>query len=151
MYGFHKVDDPTGADTKHFEFKNPNFIPGKKELLKRIERRKAVKRSTRKDDDPAGKQSTANHSRRPSASAQQTNNHHVETKPAEPAAGIFSILFLPISPSSNCQSPTTSAYHVDIKSIAPSSLSSLTTLLALTNFLIGNYHKTTKIFLTNFS
>lgn len=56
MYGFHKVDDPTGVNSKHFEFKNSNFIPGKKELLKRIERRKAVKRSTRNDEDPSSKQ-----------------------------------------------------------------------------------------------
>jgi hypothetical protein len=57
MYGFHKVDDPSGNNSKHFEFKNSNFVPGRRELLKKIERRKAVKRSTKNnEEDPAGKQ-----------------------------------------------------------------------------------------------
>jgi hypothetical protein len=88
MYGFHKVDDPTGADTKHFEFKNPNFIPGRKELLKKIERRKAVKRTTRKDDDPVGKVSTTQRRSAAAASAAAAATV-VDTKPVEPAVGIF--------------------------------------------------------------
>lgn len=55
MYGFHKVDDPTGQNPKHFEFKHPNFVPGKKELLRKIERRKTSKRSTKTDDEPNAK------------------------------------------------------------------------------------------------
>lgn len=98
MYGFHKVDDPTGADTKHFEFRNPNFVPGRKELLKRIERRKAVKRTTRKDDDPAGKHVATGHSRRASASASASlppPPQLVASDTSAPATGIsFSITSL---------------------------------------------------------
>jgi hypothetical protein len=51
MYGFHKVEDPTGMNPKHYEFRHPNFVPGNPELLKKIERRKAVKRGARGGDE----------------------------------------------------------------------------------------------------
>lgn len=69
MYGFHKVDDPTGTNNKHFEFKNVNFVPGKRDLLKKIERRKAVKRATRNEDEPSSKQAFTTMARKSSVSS----------------------------------------------------------------------------------
>ena len=51
MYGFHKVDDPTGQNPKHYEFRHPYFVPGNRELLRKIERRKTSKRNTAKTED----------------------------------------------------------------------------------------------------
>lgn len=89
MYGFHKVDDPTGVNSKHFEFKNSNFVPGKKDLLKKIERRKAVKRTTRNDDDPASKQANTSSASRGSAAAKEktvTISDHPEKSSDEQGA-----------------------------------------------------------------
>lgn len=87
MYGFHKVDDPTGQNPKHFEFKHPNFVPGRKELLRRIERRKTSKRSTKTEDEPSAKNnkntapistnSSPSPVASPATSTQTFNNHSI--------------------------------------------------------------------------
>lgn len=82
MYGFHKVEDPTGTNNKHFEFKNINFVPGRRELLKKIERRKAVKRTTRNDEDHANKQPNNNPlARKGSVSSIPSHSVTTENKP----------------------------------------------------------------------
>jgi hypothetical protein len=49
MYNFHKVEDQPNSPNKSMEFSNPNFLPGRKDLLKRINRRKTVKRGAKDD------------------------------------------------------------------------------------------------------
>lgn len=61
MYNFHKVEDHPHSANKSMEFKNPYFLPGRKDLLKKIHRRKTVKRSKEEDDDgdkPSPKEAT---------------------------------------------------------------------------------------------
>jgi len=51
MYSFHKVEDAPNASPRSMEFQNEFFIPGRKDLLKKIQRRKTVKRVNGRSDD----------------------------------------------------------------------------------------------------
>lgn len=51
MYDFHKVDDPPNANSRSMEFQNSFFLPGRRDLLKFIHRRKAVKRNKERESE----------------------------------------------------------------------------------------------------
>lgn len=51
MYNFHKVEDLPHSNNKSMEFSNPFFLPGRKDLLKKIHRRKTLKRNKGDEDE----------------------------------------------------------------------------------------------------
>jgi len=51
MYNFHKVEDAPNANPRSMEFQNEYFVPGRMDLLKKIQRRKTTKRSNGKSED----------------------------------------------------------------------------------------------------
>jgi len=51
MYNFHKVEDLPHSNNKSMEFSNSFFLPGRKDLLKKIHRRKTVKRSKEDEEE----------------------------------------------------------------------------------------------------
>jgi len=67
MYNFHKLEDQPNSPNKSMEFKNNFFLPGRKDLLKKIHRRKTVKRNMKEEEEE-----------------EKTPKHETTTSPQQP-------------------------------------------------------------------